>query len=454
MGKYFGTDGVRGRANEELTAELALSIGRAAAVVLAENWTDGKHPRVVIGRDTRCSGAMLENAIAAGLLSAGADVYRLGVIPTPAVARLVSQYGMDAGVMISASHNPYEDNGIKLFNRNGHKLSDAVEEEMEAIMDGRQQAKGMIAVPKDMGQCFDWSHKAADDYAEYLRSCISFRLPGCKIAFDCANGSASATAAKVFRDCGAECVFLNDNPDGFNINAECGSTHIQPLADYVVREGCDLGIAFDGDADRCIMVDRDGNTVDGDKLIAICARFMKQHGLLKDDAVVVTIMSNLGFFKFAQEEELRTDVTAVGDRYILERMLEKGYTLGGEASGHIIFSQYMTTGDGQLSALQVLDIMADTGKSLKALASVMDTYPQAMENLRVSKEERSRYDGNEQIEAYVREQQEILGNGGRILVRPSGTEPLIRVMAEGKEQTEIQQLVKRMAARIGELLRS
>ncbi|MCI9457183.1 MAG: phosphoglucosamine mutase [Oscillospiraceae bacterium] len=453
MGKYFGTDGVRGRANEELTAELALSIGRAAAVVLAENRTDGKRPRVVIGRDTRCSGEMLENAIAAGLLSAGADVYRLGVIPTPGVARLTAQYEMDAGVMVSASHNPFEDNGIKLFNRSGYKLSDGVEEEMEAIMDGRKTAEGIIAAPKDMGQCFDWSRRAADDYANYLRSCASFRLPGCKIAFDCANGSASATAAKVFRDCGAECVFLNDRPNGFNINAGCGSTHIQFLADYVKAEHCDLGVAFDGDADRCIMVDREGNVVDGDKLIAICAQYMKQHGLLKDNAVVVTVMSNLGFFKFAQEEELRTDVTAVGDRYILERMLEKGYTLGGEASGHIIFSQYMNTGDGQLSALRVLEIMAETGRSLGAMASVMDTYPQAMENLKVTKEERARYDGNEQVEAYIREQQELLGNGGRILVRPSGTEPLIRVMAEGKDQGEIQSLVERMAARIGELLR-
>lgn len=453
MGKYFGTDGVRGRANEELTAELALSIGRAAAVVLAENQADGKRPKVVIGRDTRCSGEMLENAIAAGLLSAGADVYRLGVIPTPGVARLTSQYEMDAGVMVSASHNPFEDNGIKLFNRSGYKLSDAVEEEMEAIMDGRKTVEGIIAAPRDMGKCFDWSRRAADDYANYLRSCASFRLPGCKIAFDCANGSASATAAKVFRDCGAECVFLNDQPDGFNINAGCGSTHIQFLADYVKKEHCDLGVAFDGDADRCIMVDREGNVVDGDRLIAICAQYMKQHGLLKDNAVVVTVMSNLGFFKFAQEEELRTDVTAVGDRYILERMLEKGYTLGGEASGHIIFSQYMNTGDGQLSALRVLEIMAETGKSLGAMASVMDIYPQAMENLKVTKEERARYDGNEQVEAYVREQQELLGDGGRILVRPSGTEPLIRVMAEGKDQGEIQNLVERIAARIGELLR-
>ncbi len=452
MGKYFGTDGVRGRANEELTAELALSIGRAAAVVLAETRTDGEHPKVAIGRDTRCSGEMLENAIAAGLLSAGADVYRLGVIPTPAVARLVSQYGMDAGVMISASHNPYEDNGIKLFNRSGYKLSDAAEEEMEAIMDGRQQVPGLIAAPRHMGKVFDWSERAAVDYADYLRSCVSFRLPGCKIAFDCANGSASATAARVFRDCGAECVFLNDKPDGFNINAGCGSTHIQTLADYVVKENCDLGIAFDGDADRCIAVDRDGQIVDGDKLIAICAQSMKQHGLLKDNAVVVTVMSNLGFFKFAQEEEIRADTTKVGDRYVLERMLEKGYVLGGEASGHIIFSQYMTTGDGQLSALQLLGIMADTGKSLKALASVMDTYPQAMENLKVTKEERARYDGNPQIEAYIQEQQELLAGSGRILVRPSGTEPLIRVMAEGKDQKEIQQLVERMAKRIGELL--
>ena len=454
MGKYFGTDGVRGKANEDLTAELALSIGRAAAAVLVENRTDGKHPKVAIGRDTRCSGEMLENAIAAGLLSTGADVYRLGVIPTPAVARLVSQYGMDAGVMISASHNPYDDNGIKLFDRNGYKLSDSTEEEMEEIMDGRKEVEGLTAAPERLGKVFDWSGRAADDYAEYLRSCASFRLPGCKIAFDCANGSASATAAKVFRDCGADCVFLNDQPDGFNINAGCGSTHIENLKEYVLKENCDLGIAFDGDADRCIMVDKDGQTVDGDKLIAICAQDMKQHGLLKDNVVVVTVMSNLGFFKFAQEEGLQAEITQVGDRYILERMLEKGYTLGGEASGHIIFSQYMATGDGQLSALRVLEIMAETGKSLNALASVMDVYPQAMENLQVTKEERAKYDNNPQVEAYVREQQEALGGNGRILVRPSGTEPLIRVMAEGKDQGEIQHLVETMAKHIGKLLKA
>lgn len=453
MGKYFGTDGVRGKANADLTVELAASIGRAAAMVLARQDAADRRPRVLIGRDTRISGEMLESAIAAGLMAAGADVYYVGVVPTPAVAYLVCRYQMDAGVMISASHNPYEDNGIKLFNRDGFKLSDAVEAEMEAIMDG--EIPYHMPAPDQLGTSNDLRGQAVDDYAAYLRSTVpEINLSGMKIAFDCSNGSASVTARKVFEGFGAECVFLSDALDGCTINRDCGSTHLEQLQKYVVENGCDLGFAFDGDADRCKAVDHLGQEVDGDKLIAICAMDMKRKGILHRDSVVVTVMSNLGFFRFAQREGLNAEITKVGDRYVLERMQEKGINIGGEQSGHIIFSDYMPTGDGQLSALQILSVIAATGRTLEELAKVMETFPQVLHNMRVSPEERIRYDGNTQVAACVERWQRQLGEEGRILVRPSGTEPLIRVMVEGKDQEMITVMAHQIADEIRVCLQS
>jgi len=447
MGKYFGTDGVRGKANTDLTVELAASIGRAAAMVLAEQETDDSKPKVLIGRDTRISGEMLESAIAAGLMAAGADVYYVGVVPTPAVAYLVRHYGMDAGVMISASHNPFEDNGIKLFNRDGFKLSDAVEAEMEAIMDG--EIPYHMPAPDRMGVSHNWHSEAAKDYADYLKSTVpGLKLDGKKIAFDCSNGSASVTARMIFEGFGAQCLFLSDMPDGCNINKDCGSTHLAQLKRFVVENHCDLGFAFDGDADRCLAVDAQGNEVDGDKLIAICAMDMKNRGVLRADSVVVTVMSNLGFFRFAQRENLNAEITKVGDRYVLERMLEKGFNIGGEQSGHIIFSDFMPTGDGQLSALQVLSVLSSTGKTLEELALIMETFPQVLHNMRVTPQERSRYDNNEKVTACVESWQKKLGDEGRILVRPSGTEPLIRVMVEGKDQQMITAMAKGIADEI------
>ena len=447
MGKYFGTDGVRGKANTDLTVELAASIGRAAAMVLAEQETDDSKPKVLIGRDTRISGEMLESAIAAGLMAAGADVYYVGVVPTPAVAYLVKHYQMDAGVMISASHNPFEDNGIKLFNRDGFKLSDSVEAEMEAIMDGAIPYH--MPAPDRMGVAREMHTEAANDYAAYLRSTVpQMDLSGMKIAFDCSNGSASVTARLIFEGFGAACVYLSDAPDGCNINKDCGSTHLAQLQRFVVENSCDLGFAFDGDADRCLAVDHLGRVVDGDKLIAICASHMQKQGTLQQDSVVVTVMSNLGFFRFVQREGLNAEITKVGDRYVLERMLEKGFNLGGEQSGHIIFSDYMPTGDGELSALQILAVMFSTGKKLAELAEIMETFPQVLHNMRVTPEERSRYDNNPQVTACVERCQKELGDEGRVLVRPSGTEPLIRVMIEGKEQEKISVMAKELAEEI------
>ena len=447
MGKYFGTDGVRGKANVELTPELAVSIGRAAAMVLAHRKSSKQRPQVLIGRDTRISGQMLESAIAAGLMAAGADVYLVGVVPTPAVAYLVRRYQMDAGVMISASHNPFEDNGIKLFSREGYKLSDATEAEMEEIMDGKIPYH--CPQPDALGSSYNLHGKAVEDYAEYLRGTVpGLQLDGLTIAFDCSNGSASMTAQKVFQGFGARCLFLSDTPDGCNINKDCGSTHLKQLQRFVQENHCDLGFAFDGDADRCLAVDHQGNTVDGDQLIAICALHMKQSGLLRGNSAVVTVMSNLGFFRFAQREGISTEITKVGDRYVLEKKKKKGYNIGGEQSGHIIFSDYMPTGDGQLSALQVLSVMAQSGRTLEQLAQVMETFPQVLHNLRVTPEQRSRYDHNPQVEECVRRYQQSLGEEGRILVRPSGTEPLIRVMVEGKETEKIRALAQQIGEEI------
>lgn len=448
MGRLFGTDGARGVANKEITCELAMQIGRAAAMVLTENLSH--RPRVLIGMDTRASGEMLESAITAGLCSVGADVLLLGVVPTPAVAYLVKEYGYDAGVMISASHNPCEYNGIKIFQSTGYKLPDALENEIEAIILDEVKVPPVM-IGGDVGRVLRAEH-AVEDYIAHLLSTTNTRCDGMKIALDCANGSSSVSAKTVFESLGAECVVIGDSPDGVNINKDCGSTHMEALQKCVVENGCDLGFAFDGDADRMLAVDHTGNVVDGDRAIAVCAKYMKANGTLQKDTAVVTVMSNMGFFKFCEAEGIHCERTKVGDRYVLENMLENGYSIGGEQSGHIIFLDYATTGDGQLSALQLLKVLKNTGKTLKELAEEMEIYPQVLINVRVSKYGRVRFTSDMEVKNAIARAEEELGDTGRVLVRVSGTEPLVRVMLEGKDEQKIQELGETIAEVVRERL--
>ncbi len=448
MGRLFGTDGARGVANSEITCELSMQIGRAAAMVLTENLAH--RPRVLIGMDTRASGEMLEAALAAGLCSVGADVLLLGVVPTPAVAYLVKEYGYDAGVMISASHNPCEYNGIKIFQSTGYKLPDALENEIEAII--LDEAKvPPVMIGGDVGRVTRAEH-AVEDYIAHLLSTTDVRCDGLKIAIDCANGSSSVSAKTVFESLGAECIVIADSPDGVNINQDCGSTHMGALQKCVLENNCDLGFAFDGDADRMLAVDHTGNIVDGDRAIALCAKYMQKNGTLQKDTAVVTVMSNMGFFKFCEENGIHCERTKVGDRYVLENMLENGYSIGGEQSGHIIFLEYATTGDGQLSAIQVLKVLKDTGKSLKELADEMEVYPQVLINVRVSNYGRVRFTSDLEIKNAIARAEEELGDDGRVLVRVSGTEPLVRVMLEGKDEAKIRELGETIAQVVRERL--
>lgn len=448
MGRLFGTDGARGVANTEITCELAMQIGRAAAMVLTENLAH--RPRVLIGMDTRASGEMLEAALTAGFCSVGADVCLLGVLPTPAVAYLVKAYGYDAGVMISASHNPCEYNGIKIFQSTGYKLPDALENEIEAII--LDEAKvPPEPVGGDVGRVTR-AETAVEDYIDHLLSTTDVRCDGMKIALDCANGSASVTARRVFEALGAECVVIHDRPDGVNINLDCGSTHLAALQKCVVENGCDAGFAFDGDADRMLAVNHLGEEVDGDRAIAVCAKAMKAEGRLQKDTAVVTVMSNMGFFKFCAENGIACEKTKVGDRYVLENMLEHGYSIGGEQSGHIIFLEYATTGDGQLSAIQLLKVLKKTGKPLKTLADEMRVYPQVLYNVRVSNFGRVRFSEDEEIQNAIRRAEAELGDAGRVLVRVSGTEPLVRVMLEGEDEEQIRMLGETLAEVVRERL--
>ncbi|MFC5704445.1 phosphoglucosamine mutase [Cohnella faecalis] len=434
MGKYFGTDGVRGVANTELTPELAYRIGRCGGVVLAGR---AERPKVVIGLDTRVSGPMLESSLIAGLLSIGADVVRLGVVSTPAVAYLTRELGADAGVMISASHNPVADNGIKFFGGDGFKLLDETEAEIERLMDAetdelpRPVGGGIGRVSEDLG--------AKQRYVEFLRSTVKHSFAGVKIVLDCAHGAAYELGPVVFRALGAEVITLGAEPDGLNINDGVGSTHPELLAAKVKELGADLGLAFDGDADRLIAIDENGEEVDGDYLLCICGDAMKRDGRLKRDTVVTTVMANIGFFKATETLGLKTAKTAVGDRYVMEEMVREGYNLGGEQSGHVIFLDYNTTGDGILTGLQLVDTLIGSGRKLGELKGMMRKYPQVLVNVRVA--DKSRYPGNEAILAAVASAEAELGDNGRVLVRPSGTEALIRVMAEGPEREEIERHV-------------
>ena len=442
MGRLFGTDGVRGIANTELTCERALDIGRAAAEVLSEGCDH--RPLFVVGSDTRTSSDMLMCAVAAGICSMGADVISLGVVPTPAVAFLVGKYKADAGVMISASHNPSEFNGIKIFSADGYKLPDALEERIEAIVLDHE-SKLERPVGKEVGR-LRFSADGVKDYSEHLKGSVPSMLSGVKVAIDCANGSASVSAAKLFSDLGADATILNASPDGSNINENCGSTHIDVLAKFVTENGFDCGIAFDGDADRCLAVDELGNIIDGDMIMAICALDLLERGKLNHRAVVGTIMTNFGFGKFCEANGLKFVATKVGDRFVLEEMLLEDYSFGGEQSGHIIFREFATTGDGQLTACQLLSLIARKKKKLSELASVMTRYPQTMVNLKVSAEGKLLFYTDKEIKEAIESAKEELGKTGRIVVRPSGTEPLIRVMTEGENMTQIEEITERVAS--------
>ena len=456
MGRLFGTDGARGIANTELTCELAMEIGRAAAMVLTEH--SNKKPRVLIGMDTRASSQMLESAISAGLCSVGADVMLLGEIPTPAVAYLVKKYEYDAAIMISASHNPCEYNGIKIFQGTGYKLPDALEEEIESIILDKSQVPP-VKVGGEVGR-ITRSKTARTDYINYLvnvaeedliaDNCKGFE--GLRIAVDCSNGSSSVTAPQIFMSLCDDCFFIASHPNGTNINEKCGSTHLEILQDFVVRNKCDAGLAFDGDADRFLAVDENGKVVDGDKLIAIFAKYMKDKGTLKNNTAVVTVMSNMGFFKFCEDNNINCEKTKVGDRYVLENMVENDYVIGGEQSGHIIFKDFATTGDGQLSALKLLCIMKSTGEKLSELASVMQVFPQTLINVRVSDFGKARFPRDEEIKNAISAAEKELGGDGRVLVRVSGTEPLVRVMLEGKDEEKINILAQEIAQVIKERL--
>ena len=442
MGRLFGTDGARGVANSELTCELAMSIGRAAAMVL----TDGahRHPRILIGKDTRISSDMLEGALVAGLCSVGADVITLGVIPTPAVAYLVGKYKADAGIMISASHNPCEYNGIKIFSGDGYKLPDALEEQIEAIVLDHAQTPP-VPTGRDIGRVTAADH-AVKDYIDHIKSTVPFALNGMKVAIHCANGAASRTAERLFTELGAEVHMMADKPDGVNINEDCGSTHMEHLMQYV-REHPDLnaGLAFDGDADRFLAVDDHGNFVDGDYIMAICAADMKSRGKLARNTAVGTIMTNMGFNRFCDDNGMRFVATKVGDRYVLEEMLLEEYNFGGEQSGHIIFLDFATTGDGQLTAAQLLSILKRRGAKVSSLATLMSRYPQVMVNVTVSAEGKLRFYTDNEVKAAVEQAKKELGKTGRVVVRVSGTEPLIRVMVEGEDEEQIGRLANGLA---------
>lgn len=448
MGRLFGTDGARGVANSELTAELAMNIGRAAAMVLISD--EVEHPTILIGKDTRLSGDMLEGALIAGLCSVGANVELLGVVPTPAVAYLVGKYNADAGIMISASHNPFEFNGIKIFSSDGCKLPDDLENRIEEIVLDNAVPYA-LAKDENIGKVTRME-TAVEDYVDHVAKSIGCDLEGMEIALDCSNGSSSRTAEKLFTKLGAKVHMLFDNPDGININKDCGSTHINRLQNYVREHKLFCGLAFDGDADRCLAVDENGNLVDGDYLIAICAKDMKDRGVLKKNAVVGTVMTNMGFNKFCETNGMTFVSTKVGDRYVLEAMLREGYNIGGEQSGHIIFLDYATTGDGELSGAMILSIMKRTGEKLSTLAKVMERMPQVLINVKVSAEGKLAFYTDKEVKAEIKRVTEILGDRGRILVRVSGTEPLVRVMLEGENLEEIQSLAEESAQVVRERL--
>ena len=439
MGKYFGTDGVRGVAGADLTCELAMKIGRGAAAVLTGS--TGHRPRILIGKDTRQSGDMLEAALTAGLCSVGADVESLGVLPTPAVAYLVRKYNADAGVVISASHNPMEFNGIKIFAGSGYKLPDEVENQIEAYIDN-DCAGIQLMTGDDVGRVYR-RDDGLQDYVDHLYESIHGDLSGLNICIDCANGASAVVAQKLFPRLGAKCTFLGISPDGENINKGVGSTHLDNLEKAVVAGGFDCGIAFDGDADRCLACDEKGREMDGDKIIALLAMNMKEKDRLDGDTAVVTVMSNLGFIKYMESQGIHTEKTAVGDRYVLEKMQEKGWRLGAENSGHVILLDKTTTGDGIVASLQVLTAIVRNHMTLHDLCSGMKMLPQILVNVRFAGEHDPLE--SESVKAVTAEAEKTLAGRGRVLLRKSGTEPLIRVMVEGEDEAQVSALAHKIA---------
>jgi len=445
MGRLFGTDGIRGIANEALTCELALQVGRAAAIAL----TGGarRRPVFLVGMDPRISSDMLANAVTAGLTSVGADVISLGILPTPAVAYLVGRYKADAGVMISASHNAAEYNGLKIFGGDGFKLPDALEEQIESMILDPSLCQGKLAAARDLGKVTR-QDKAVKDYVDHLKSTVAYSLDGLTVAVDCANGASAVTVGKLFRELGANAVFLNDQPDRLNINENAGSTHMEALREYVKAHPCDAGIAFDGDADRCLVVDEQGSLIDGDQIMAVMACDMKARGKLPHNTVIGTILTNLGFVKFCKEQGLTFIATKVGDRFVLEEMLLGEFGFGGELSGHVIFRDFATTGDGQLTAIQLLSLMRREEKKLSDLAKVMTRFPQVSRNVTVSDRGKLAFYTNAAIKQFVEESKQKLGEEGRLVVRVSGTEPLVRVMVEGSDPEAIEAMAREAAALI------
>ena len=448
MGKFFGTDGVRGIANKELTCELAIKLGRAAAKILTGNC--GHNAKILIGKDTRISSDMLENALLAGIASIGAEGISLGIVPTPAVAYLVKKYKADAGIMISASHNSFEFNGIKFFNKSGYKLTDEVEDSIEKLMEKNQEFP--LPTGEKLGKILK-CNSAADDYAEYLQKTFEGNVEKLKIAIDCANGSASATAKKIFAKINPNAIIISDSPNGININQDCGSTHLEKLSKCVIENKCDIGIAFDGDADRCLLIDNNGKIVDGDIILALCAKYLKDNNKLNNNTLVATVMSNMGLKEFCKKNNINFAETKVGDRYVLEKMLEKNYSIGGEQSGHVIFGDLSSTGDGQLTALQILNILSETGKSLSELSSQFVKYPQKSAEIKIDLSQKGLLKNNKKIQEYIEITSKKLESFGRILIRESGTEPKIRIMAECMDENKLDILLKEACEIISEILK-
>lgn len=445
MGKYFGTDGVRGIANEQLTPELAFKLGRVSGYVLTR---EAEKPKVLIGKDTRISGDMLEGALTAGLLSIGVEVMRLGVITTPGVAYLTKAMSAEAGVMISASHNPVEDNGIKFFGPDGFKLSDEQEQEIEQLIDQKEDSFPR-PIGSEIGVINDY-FEGGQKYLQYLKQSIDNEFDGLHIALDCANGSASSLAPHLFADLEADLSTIGVSPDGLNINDGVGSTKPESLQALVVEKEADIGLAFDGDGDRLIVVDEKGNIVDGDQIMYICADYLNKRGLLRHSTVVTTVMSNLGFYKAIEEKGIKSDKTDVGDRYVVEEMRKGGYNFGGEQSGHIIFLDYITTGDGMLTALQLIDIMRESGKKLSELASKMEKFPQVLKNVKVI--DKHQVLVNPHIQEAINKVEQDMGDEGRVLVRSSGTESLVRVMVEAPTIERCHEVADQVVAVIEERL--
>lgn len=435
MSRLFGTDGVRGIAGAELGTTLATQLGQAGAYVLTKE--QAHQPTLIVGCDTRISGGMLASALMAGICSVGANAIYVGVVPTPAVAYLTRKHKVDAGVMISASHNPMEFNGIKFFDGEGYKLPDAMEDEIEALIKNGMKDV-VMPVGSGVGK-IEYRFDMDREYIDFLKSVVPLDLSGLTIVADCAEGASYRTSVECLKELGANLIAIHTRPDGTNINANCGSTHMEELMARVVYEHADIGLAFDGDADRMLAVDEQGRLVDGDEIMAICANYMKSRNLLKKDTVVVTVMTNLGFSLMGEREGIRIEKTKVGDRYVLENMRENGYNLGGEQSGHVIFLDDNTTGDGLLSALHLLEVMTATGKKLSELASVMEILPQALVNAKVPNHKKESYMAYPEIAGAIEALEKKFAGEGRVLIRPSGTEPLVRVMIEGKNQQEIEQ---------------